>query len=572
MIDSHLQSVFTRALETVAPDIQRPNIAFTHPDNPDHGDYATNIALTLTKQLRRSPVEIASQIAEQITPDQTIAHVEVVKPGFINIFLTQSFLVEQLQSISSGSYTVPPFHYGTHQSVMVEYAHPNTLKLFHIGHLRNITTGEAIARLLEKTGNRVIRANYQGDVGMHIAKTLWKLKQLDAEGQLESIRTADLTEQIRQIGIAYAQGNHAFETDEPAKQEIITINKQIYQKDPAIMPLWEESRSWSLAYFDTIYQMVSTSYDVFYFESQMAEEAVTLADHAQKKGILIEDQGAVIFPGEEYGLDRRVFLNSLGLPTYEGKELPLAKREFSEHGQLDRCIHVVTGEQTSFFKVTFKVQELLGLAPPGTQHHQVYGWVDVKGAKMSSRKGNVIEGAWLLDQAKQTILESYDQTEPETAQKLAVAAVKYAFLRHGLQNAINLDLSEAVTITGNSGPYLIYTAVRCGSILKKHAQELPPLDPNTISYDQVSPEELALLRSLYRFPEVIHNAAATTAPHLVATFLFETAQAFNLLYQKQPILKAEPAQQTIRLHLTAAVQTILTDGLEVLGIETVEKM
>jgi arginyl-tRNA synthetase len=569
MVISHLRSVFSTALSTLGA-TENLSPQFTHPDRPENGDYTTTIAFALAKELKQSPLSLATSLAEKISPDDIIEKVVVAAPGFINIFITEQYMRTQLNKIAQGTFQFHPYHLGEHTRLMIEFAHPNTLKLFHIGHLRNIITGESLVRLFEASHNQVIRANYQGDVGMHIAKTLWRLKQMDESGELGPIRTAPLREKITAIGKAYAAGNAAFESDTSSKQQIVEMNKAIYAKDPAIMPLYTETRQWSLDYFEEIYRRVYTTFDSYYFESQMSDRGVELCRQAVEKGILIEDDGAVIIPGEKYGVDRRVFINSLGLPTYEGKEMALAEREFNEHGEIDACIHLVTAEQSSYFKAAFKAQELLGIVPPGAQRHQTYGWVDIKGQKMSSRKGNVVEGEFLLNEAKKRILETYEKSTDASAETLAVAAVKYAFLKHGLQTKIEFDMGEAVNLNGNSGPYLLYTYVRTQSVLRK--EHSPDTDQLSVTEVQLNTEERNLMRQLAQFINVVYDATRNHAPNLLTTFLYELAQQYNYFYQKHPILKAEPAVKQFRLLLTKAVSQTLRRGLSLLGISTVEEM
>lgn len=582
MAAAHLILTISSVLESLGITNVTPSV--TPSTRTEHGDYASNIAFTLTKTLKKPPMTIAEEIAGKIHSDSIIERVEVAKPGFINIFLRETFLLDQVASISQGDISYLPCHKGEHRRIMVEFAHPNTLKLFHVGHLRNIITGESLVRLYEAAGNEVIRANYQGDVGMHIAKTLWKIKLLEKSDELVKIRQSPLREKIALIGRAYAEGNKAFETDEQTKQEIIEINRKIYRRDESILPLWEETRQWSLDYFASVYDRVGTTFDAYYFESQMADRGIELCRKAQEKGYLIEDTGALIIPGETYGVDRRVFLNSLGLPTYEGKEVALAEHEFREHGDLDACIHLVTAEQSSFFRAVFKIHELMNLAPPGAQHHQTYGWVDVKGQKMSSRKGNVLEGEWLLNEAKKKIRAEYENTSEETAEILAVAAVKYAFLKHGLQTKVEFDMAEAVTLNGNSGPYLLYTYVRTQSVLSKAEAAVAVYDPShgatsstarhekTTSATVLSPEETALLHHIPLFTETVHDATRSTAPHLVTNYLFELAQRFNLFYQQNPILQGDPQTRARRIQLTQATAQLLNKGLDLLGIKTVSRM
>jgi arginyl-tRNA synthetase len=573
MVSDSVRKALENAVTAAGYSVPEKGIPLSHPEIATHGDFATNVAFMLAKDAKKAPFQVAEEIAAKIEPGDMIETAEAVKPGFVNITLTANTLARIVSDCRNGRFDYAPFHFGPHKKLMVEFAHPNTLKLLHIGHLRNLVTGETLVRLLEATGNEVVRANYQGDVGMHIAKTLWHIKTIrDREGGLGRLRNAAVHEKIAQIGKSYVAGNAAFESDEASKAEIVEINRKIYNKsDEDITTLWAETRQWSLDYFDTIYERVGTRFDYLYFESEMADRGVELCKKALETGILIEDDGAIIIPGEKYGVDRRVFVNRLGLPTYEGKEVALGEQEFKNHGQLDRCIHLVTAEQSSFFKAVFVVHELLGLAPKGAQFHLPYGWVDVKGAKMSSRKGNVIEGEWLLDEAKKAILAQYENTADTVAETLAVAAVKYAFLKNALNTKVNFDLEEAITLTGNSGPYLVYSYVRTRSLLGKDAGAIATPTGVTSDYTPTE-EERAIQKTLLRFPTAVHEAARTFAPNLVANVLYQLAQEYNLFYQNHPILKAEQPERTFRLYLTAAVSNVLKEGLTVLGIPTVEKM
>lgn len=568
MLKEHIIKKIQTALTKIH--FQQNDIAVDTPTNPQFGDYTTNIAMRLAKELKKNPIQVAEEIIAHIPSDEVIQKVEVIKPGFINIFITSHVLLESMINAAKKNFAFPQHHIGKNKKIMIEFAHPNTHKLFHIGHLRNITTGEAISRLLEAVGNTIIRANYQGDVGLHIAKCLWKIKQIIEEKSLEQIHNLPLQDRIALLGKAYSEGNTAYETNEDAKKEIIEINKMIYEQNPIIKPIWEETRNWSLEYFESIYNKVYTKYDRLFFESQMAQRGLEISKEAVQNGILEESEGAIVLNGKKYGIDTRVFVNSLGLPTYEGKELGLAEKEFTEFGEIDKCIHVLGGEQKSFTTVTFKVQELINPERyKDRQYHLVYGWVDLIGQKMSSRKGNIVEGEWLINEAKRQIVETYKSND-DVAEVLAIAAVKYSFLKNATQTAVNFDLSEAITLQGDSGPYLVYTYVRCKSVLEK--EKIQFLTTKQLEEVAMNEDESTILRTLFKYPEIVHRAAQQYAPNYIANYLFELAQQYNLFYQKHQILKAEADIKSFRLMLTQAVASVLHHGLYLLGIQTVEKM
>ncbi len=538
-----------------------------HPANSRFGDYSTSIALKLTKQLKKNPLEIAQMIADNFPKIDLVAKIDIVKPGFVNFWLATDYLINDTRNIAEENITYPKFYLGKEHKIMVEFAHPNTHKLFHIGHLRNISTGEAIVRILEAAGNKVIRTNYQGDVGLHIAKCLYQIR--NSQSAISNYKS--LNDKIKFLGEAYAKGQQTYETNEKTKQEILDINRMIYEQDPKIMKLWKETRQWSLEYYEEIYRRVGSHFDRLYFESELTKRGIELCRQAQDMGLLEKSQGAIVFNGKKYGLDTRVFINSLGLPTYEGKELALAEKEFSDFDELDKNIHVVTPEQKSFFNVTFKVEQLLDPKKyDNKQYHLVYEWVNLRSGKMSSREGNVIEGNWLLDETKRKIQESY-KCDDMVAETLAVAAVKYSFLKTGTENQIAFDFNESISLEGNSGPYLLYTYVRTQSVLKKAVNQVSH-DRDLIGNNDLNTEESDVLRTLYHFPEIVGKAAANFAPNLIANYLYDLAQKFNLFYQKQPILKAKGKTRNLRLTLTRATANVLKNGLYLLGINTVDKM
>jgi len=595
-----------------------------------HGEYTSNVAMKLAKSLKKSPMDIALQVQKTINSllltishkkqglntakeDQkisgevsynkvlqdssgillTIDRVEVVAPGFINIFVTEASLGSQITRVLKDgkrfgtSHICMPLQLEemgevTPAHIMVEFAHPNTHKAFHIGHLRNITTGESLIRLLEATGHKVTRANYQGDVGMHIAKCLWAMLH-DAQCSPEAVRGNDIHVRVEFLGKAYAIGSAKYEKDDEVKKEIGKINTQIYAKDSAIYPLYQETRAWSLEYFAGIYARVNTHYDRLYFESETYTAGKQIVLEGVKKGIFEESDGAVIFSGEKYGLHTRVFITKEGNATYEGKDMGLAPMQHSEYHP-DLIMHVLGPEQYSYTRVIFKALDLLFPDTANRQFHKRYGWVKLKHGKMSSRSGNVVLGEWLLDEAKRSIYEILDKSKSdytkiereEIAEKGAVAAVKYAFLRVGTDQEISFDIKESVSFDGDSGPYLLYTYARCKSVLRKvfvipasmpEFKEKQKWIPGQARDDSMNSKERLLARFISYFPEIVEEAGRTLSPNILCTYLFKVAALFNTFYQAHTIV-GEPQ----RIALTEAAAQTLHNGLYLLGIETVERM
>lgn len=248
---------------------------------------------------------------------------------------------------------------------MIEFTDTNPFKEFHIGHLYSNIVGESLSRLLEAQGANVRRVIYQGDVGMHVAKAVWGFMQNleNKSGQDLVLRIANLEEKslhekIKFLGDAYSYGSRAFEDDSQAAEQIKVLNKKIYDKDIEVMPAYNVGREWSLKYFETIYARLGTKFDNYYFESEVGPEGSKIVKEYQLKGIFEESDGAIIFPGEKYGLHNRVFINSLGLPTYEAKELGLAPRKYKDFSY-DMSVIVTGNEINEYFRVLLKALELI---------------------------------------------------------------------------------------------------------------------------------------------------------------------------------------------------------------------
>lgn len=526
------------------------------PSNTDNGDFTTNVAL----RMGGDPMENAEKVKAELEKDLpgSIEKVEVAKPGFINFYLSKDYLIENL-SLITDKYGKGKTSQG--KKILIEFAHPNTHKEFHIGHLRNISTGESIARILISQGADLKRVNYQGDVGLHVAKALYGFQKLESELGDESSLTLD--QKAKFLGKAYAFGSKEYEEKESAKEEILKINKQIYAKDPQFLDLWEKTRQWSLDYFEDIYKRAGTKFDRLYFESEVYGPGKEIVESHIKDGIFKEDAGAVIFDGEKYGLHKRVFITGEGNATYEAKEMGLAPLEYEEF-PFDEALHVVGPEQAGYFQVVFKAIELVNPEIGKAEKHIPYGFVQLKDGKMSSRMGNVVSGVWLLDEAKKRLKEVYPDMNDETLEQVGVGAVKYSMLKFGRTSDISFSFDESISLEGNSGPYIQYTYARIQSILRKAK------GASNVQTETLEPEEQELLRHLTQFPEVVGQAAESYSPNLIANYLFNLSQKFNLFYQKHQVVGSE--SEGFRSALVAGVGQVIKNGLNLLGIETVEKM
>lgn len=578
---NNLQTVLKQILADLGITDVTPTVE--HTTNLIHGDYTTNIPLQLAKHLKKKPLEIAEDLVEKITKQakpqilKSFAKIEVAAPGFINFHLSPVAFSSTLESVLIKKDAYGKSQNKKGQKIMVEFAHPNTHKAFHIGHLRNITTGESIVRLLESQGAHVIRANYQGDVGMHIAKCLYGIQHETPSFDLNKFQThwhnKPIHEKVEFLGKAYAAGSKAFEESDEVKKAVGTINKQIYAKDQAIYKLYQETRQWSLDYFASIYKRVDSHFDRFYFESETYEIGKKNVLAGLQKGVFVESDGAIIFPGKKYGLHNRVFITGEGNATYEGKEVGLGPLQFREYHP-DLIIHVVGPEQAGYFKVVFAALAQLFPDTKDKEFHLIYGWVKLKQGKMSSRLGNVVLGETLIDAAKKEIkglldTQKYTQEEiEEITEKTAVAAVKYSFLKVSTLSEIAFDLEEATNINGDSGPYLQYTYARAQSVLRK-ANTVKEKNEK-VDIINCNPEEKNILRLLNRFPDIITHATELYSPNTLCMYLYDLSSAYNTFYNQHPILNNP--HSALRLQLTTATAQVIENGLYLLGIPLLQRM
>lgn len=523
--------------------------------NLSFGDYSSNIALVSIKQIKgfKSPRELAEKIVSFLNESEevkeTFKKIEVAGPGFINFYLSDKYLFQTIQQIDDKF----GFDNNINEKIAIEFGDPNPFKQIHIGHLRNFCIGETFARLLETQGANVIRVNYQGDVGMHVAKALFGIKN-------KELSIKDLT--AESLAKAYAYGATEFEKNEDAKKEIQRLNKLVYEENEEIKELWQKGRKISLDDFEKLYSRIGIKYAKYYFESETAKRGREIVLNNIGK-VFEEDDGAVIYRGEQDGLHTRVFLTSEDYATYEGKDLALAMMK-DEDMSPDRSIVLTGNEQAEYFQVMLAALKKIAPQVEARTKHYTFGHVKLKTGKMSSRTGDVVTAKWLLDEAVKRIKGNFSEVSDEVLEKIGIGAVKYSMLKFGISSDIHFDFNESISLEGNSGPYLQYAYVRTKSVLEKAKKELG------FKKENLEKEEEELLRYLSYYPYFVEKAAKEFAPNVICSYLFELSQKFNLFYQKHKIVGNE--YEGFRLSLTKTTGQVIKNGLNLLGIETVDKM
>jgi len=550
-IKNALEGAF-RALDIVVSEI-----TLEHPGELANGDYATGVALQYAKEAHMKPRELAEKIVSEIGKVNGVSKIEIAGAGFINFYLSPKTIAEVLEEARSEK------TWGMNQNekgnkTIVEYTDPNPFKEFHIGHLVTNTIGESISRLFVYAGADVKRANYQGDVGRHVARAIWGLMQ-----------SGDSPEDVQALGRAYAAGAAADVDGSVAKAEITAINREVYERsDDKINDLYDRGRRTSLEHFEKLYAILGTKFDFYFFESEAGPFGKEVVLAHIKDGVFAESDGATVYEGEKKGLHTRVFLNSEGLPTYEAKELGLSKMKY-EKFPYDQSFIVTGNEIIEYFKVLLAAMNDVYPDLARKTRHVPHGMMRLEAGKMSSRTGNIITGESLIadlsEAARERAKESRSENPEKLSEQIAVAAVKYQILRQAIGKDIIFNREQALSLEGDSGPYIQYAHARAQAIVEKAREQNVgiKIDP------KAEPKEVA--RLLARFPDIVERAAKNLEPQLVANYLVAFASAFNRWYANEHILDGTPTASH-KVALADAVRITLKKGLWLLGIEAPERM
>ena len=536
--------------------------------------------------------------------------INVSPPGFLNFSLSNEYLAKNIYSLYNDFDENIKCDNLAGKTVICEFSDPNPFKVLHVGHLYTSIVGDSISRLFEYAGAKVIRANFGGDVGLHVAKTMYVLKQKDPD---------ELT--IEDIAKCYIEGTAAYEDDENAKNEITKLNKEIYQinadglhgrvtsleGDPQnilrsknsgggndgrtrpenkLAALYWRGRELSYDYFNAFYKSIGVKFDKYYPESTVAALGLKTVEEQLEKGVYEKSNGAVIFNGEKFGLHTRVFINKEGVPTYEAKDVGLIFTKWKDY-HFDKSVVITGSEQLDYMRVVLKSVEQYAPELVEKTNHLIHGLVKLPGnIKMSSRKGNFLKAVDVLDMVKNELKTAYDSSD----EKVSLAATKYAFLKYKMGGDIIFDPKESVKMTGNSGPYLLYSAVRAKKILQKaestdagsfssnsrvcspsssrRRQNEPPV--KTGGRVDLRMEEKELAKQILEYKIVLTESVSEMAPHKVANYLYELAQAFSRFYENCPVIGAP--EENERLKLVKIYLDTMTHGLNILGIEIPEEM
>lgn len=521
--------------------------------------------------------ELASRVAEYLGTPHGFVRVEAVS-GYLNLYYSSSdfsrrvvdTVLDEGRNFGRGA--------AKGKRVMVEFSQPNTHKAFHVGHLRSAILGDALSRILEYAGFEVVRANYPGDMGLHVIIWLWNYLNYH-QGEKP---TDDIT---RWMGDMYTEARRRLDENPDKEVEVRELYARWDRRDPEIVSLWEETRQWSLDGFNQIYDILNIPFDRYYFNSQMEQPGKKVVDTLVEQKIAQDERpdGPVIVKIDEIlGLKKEkyrvlVILRSDNTALYSTEDLALAIQKFEDY-ELDKSIYVVDVRQSLHFQQVFKTLELAGYPWADRCLHVDYELVNLPGnVVMASRDGTVVLLEDLIREADQRALEAVREKNPalseremrEVAHAVGIGSLKFPMLARENSKVVTFDWQTALDFNGQAAPYIQYAHVRANSILRKMEGPLPgPLTPQY----PLEPAEVQLVDLISRLPGEIQRAADEYKPLQITNHVYELARAFNDFYTQCQVLKTQPEVRDVRLRLVAAARQSIANLISLLGIEAPEVM
>ncbi len=573
--------------------INPESISFQQTRPEFEGDL-TLVVFPFTKQTGKNPVQLATEIGEQMLHQLAEVSAFNVVKGFLNLVISDTYWLDFFATNHlkadfgrvKAADTAP---------LVIEYSSPNTNKPLHLGHIRNNLLGWSVSEILKAAGQQVVRVNLVNDRGIHICKSMLAWQKW-GEGRTPS---ADLKGD-KLVGEMYVRFDQELKkevaalvaddvsADEAAKKAPLMLEAQQMLRDweagkPEVKELWTKMNGWVYAGFDVTYERLGVAFEKIYHESETFLLGKALVLEGLEKGVLYrKEDGSVWCDLTTEGLDEKLLLRADGTSVYMTQDLGTAQLRADEfHPQ--RLIYVVGNEQNYHFDVLKRVLKKLGRDWADSIEHLSYGMVELPEGKMKSREGTVVDADDLMDEMVNTAkttsedLGKADGLSAEEANQLysmiGLGALKYFMLRVDPKKTMLFNPSESIDFNGNTGPFIQYTHARIRSVLRKAVEQGLSWQSAEITIEQLLPKEKNLIVIIHSWPEVLQQAAEGRSPALVANYLYELAKEFNQFYQEFSILKEEDQQRKLfRLQLSEMTADLLTNAASLLGIGMPQKM
>lgn len=572
LLTNQLKKIFSENINNIFKQDFSEKINIENSTKKEFGDFQTNFAMMNSKAIGKNPREIATTLVENFKENDLIEKLEIAGPGFINIHLKNNFLNNEVKKIDNEKYDFSFLN--VDETVIIDYSSPNIAKRMHIGHLRSTIIGDAIKRILDFIGFKTISDNHIGDWGTQFGKLIVAYnKWLDKEAY-----EADPIGELERIYVLFSDEAKKDPTlEDIARNEL----RKLQMGDEQNNKLWKEFIEISLKEYNKVYDRLGVKFDHYFGESFYNDMMPDVLEELKEKNIAKEDQGALVVFFEEDKLPPALVQKKDGSFLYATSDLATIKFRKNKLN-VDKAVYVTDERQQNHFKQVFEISEMLGEPYNYEKSHVYFGIMRFgDGMIFSSRSGNIIRLVDLLDEAKKQVKSVIDEKNPnipedekeKIAEIVGTGAIKYFDLSQNRTSDILFTWDKVLSFEGNTGPYLQYTYARIQSILRKLKEENISVKNNDIILDDMFDIERELAVALLRFPQTVVKSYETYRPNIIADYLFDTAKLFNNFYNSKSILKeTDKKVMDARILLAQKTASILKQGLNLLGIETVDRM
>ncbi len=537
------------------------------PPDPKLGDLAFP-CFPLAKVMRKAPPLIAGELAEKFTVDKYIDRAEAVG-GYLNFFYSRpAYAKNTLKAIEDKKEKWGSSDVGAGKTALVEFSSPNIAKPFHIGHLFSTAVGNSLERIYRHLGYKTVKINHLGDWGTQFGKIICAYKRWGNRSVVER-------DPINELFKLYVKFHDEAENNPELEDEAREYFRLLEEGDDGTVELWQYFRAISLVEYKRVYDRLNIKFDSYAGESFYSDKMQEIVDMLSDKGLLTESEGAQVVDLSDEDMPPCIILKSDGATIYATRDIAAAvyrKRTYD----FDKNIYVVGTPQALHFKQIFSVIDKMGCDWAKDCVHVGFGLVKFSDKKLSTRHGDVVFLEDVLNESVQKTLEIIHANSPdmenkeEAAEKIGIGAVLYTFLKSGREKDIVFSWDSMLDFDGESAPYVQYGYARGRSILRRADIDFSKADYGALTSD----EEYALIKQLELFGDAVKGAAEKNEPFYVNRYVTNLVQMFNKFYNSCPILKGDVDKRTkkARLALVSATTTVVKIALDLLGIQTVEKM
>ncbi|MBL7058223.1 arginine--tRNA ligase [Patescibacteria group bacterium] len=547
-----------------------------YPPNTNMGDLSLP-CFNVAKMLGIQPHEATLKIKEILThkKNKYISTIQIAGP-YLNIVINQATLAKEVLN----AVTKKTNKYGQNKAekkerIMLEYSNANTHKDYHIGHLRNVCFGDSAYRILKANGHKAIPVSYINDFGIHVAKTLWCLNEYYKK-EIPDNNKGEF------LGKVYTESAKKIEETPTAKNIVSLMMKKIESRTGEEYELWQKTRTWSIDQFNKVYKELGVKFDHIFYESEFIEKGIKEVKKLKEDGILSESDGAIIANLEKYDLGVLVIMRTDKTALYPVADIPLAIYKLTKF-KLDKSIYIVDIRQGLYFKQLFKLLELMGHKQDLV--HLGYDFVKLPSGMMSSRSGNIISYTELkkelINAARKEIIKRHERWNSskieKTAKTLAIASMKFEMLKVDSNQIITFNINTALKFEGFTAGYIQYTYARINSIINKYKLEISENEDmqavKKLNYAKLEEsKENEIILKLAKYSEEVARAGERYSPNIIAKYLFELSQLSNDYYHRISILKSDNEAKIARISLIIAINQVIKNGLDLLGIEVLDEM